>query len=374
MSSQPESMAEAARAGSTPPHCGIPEEILIWEILVRLPPKSLLRCRAVCPAWRRGTSTRDFLLAHHARQPTRPLLHGIASIDIIPFDLAADGQLQSIARLRYDHATVGRNASCDGLLVLTLCGTRLSICNPATREHAPLQQLHGYMLLGMYPHKPTGEYRLLLHPAPRWAYAVPPLDAQDGSYVFALGSGQPPRYIGCPDTVELLFNEVAVLFRGNLHWHIGHMMMVFDTVAESFLRMRSPIVSSYASLFEIGGTLAISTLNDEATVVDIWMMQDYQGEVWALKYQVELPVAEISVKFDKFDTYWNVVATSLDGHLLMLLTFGEWVLQLDINGKLVASFHRKGLGPTQLRLKETLVPHTFFPTLDGYLVSASPFI
>jgi hypothetical protein len=108
--------AKAATAGLTPVHGGlpVPDEIAIWEILVRLPPKAVLRCRAVCRAWRRATSTRDFLLAHHAGQPTLPLLRGYnicgdgserGSQDIIPFDhhagvtAAADQQLPSVARL-----------------------------------------------------------------------------------------------------------------------------------------------------------------------------------------------------------------------------------------------------------------------------------
>uniref|UniRef100_A0A453GJP4 F-box domain-containing protein n=1 Tax=Aegilops tauschii subsp. strangulata TaxID=200361 RepID=A0A453GJP4_AEGTS len=37
-----------AEASPPPLHRGLPNEIAIWEILVRLPPKPLLRCRAVC--------------------------------------------------------------------------------------------------------------------------------------------------------------------------------------------------------------------------------------------------------------------------------------------------------------------------------------
>ena len=54
-------MAEAARARAAPLHRGLPDEISIWEILVRLPPKALLRCRTVCRAWRHATSSRGFL-------------------------------------------------------------------------------------------------------------------------------------------------------------------------------------------------------------------------------------------------------------------------------------------------------------------------
>jgi hypothetical protein len=41
------------------------EEILVWEIFVRLPAKYIIRCRAVCRYWYNLTSTHDFLLANH---------------------------------------------------------------------------------------------------------------------------------------------------------------------------------------------------------------------------------------------------------------------------------------------------------------------
>ncbi|KAK1662220.1 hypothetical protein QYE76_050379 [Lolium multiflorum] len=52
----------------------LPEEILVWEILVRLPAKDLFRCRTVCRSWRRITSAPGFLHAHHRRQPSVPLV------------------------------------------------------------------------------------------------------------------------------------------------------------------------------------------------------------------------------------------------------------------------------------------------------------
>ncbi|XP_073351777.1 F-box protein At5g49610-like [Aegilops tauschii subsp. strangulata] len=184
-SSQPATMAAAATA-SPPPHHGLPDEIVIWEILVRLAPIALLRCRAVCHAWRRATSNRDFLLAHHGRQPSLPLLYGynfvgdkIGSLDIIPFDhragVAPTDQLRSVAELR--RAFFRPLASCDGLVVLTMNYARFIICNPATRQYAPLPLLSDFIFLGMYPHGPTGEYRLLLGP-----------EAQDGCYVYTLST------------------------------------------------------------------------------------------------------------------------------------------------------------------------------------------
>uniref|UniRef100_M8C9L2 Uncharacterized protein n=1 Tax=Aegilops tauschii TaxID=37682 RepID=M8C9L2_AEGTA len=83
-------------------------------------------------------------------------------------------------------------------------------------------------------HGPTGEYRLLLGP-----------EAQDGCYVYTLGSGLPPRHvdIDCPDVEEeeLIYPSGSVLSHGSLHLCIGNMIIAFNTIAESFRQMRAPV-------------------------------------------------------------------------------------------------------------------------------------
>jgi hypothetical protein len=87
-----------------------------------------------------------------------------------------------------------------------------------------------------------------------------------------------------------------------------------------------------------------------------------------------LPVAQLTLQFGEFNSRCGVVVQSWDGDVLLLVRYGDWLIQLDINGKLVASFHSKVLWPTQQQLKQTLVSHTFFSTLEGYVVNALPFI
>uniref|UniRef100_A0ACD5XD03 Uncharacterized protein n=1 Tax=Avena sativa TaxID=4498 RepID=A0ACD5XD03_AVESA len=317
-------MAEAAGAAVPEPLLeGLPDVISIWEILVRLPPKALLRCRAVCPAWRRATSTRDFLLAHHDRQPTSPLLYAYDrglddddessnSLDIIPFDPRAgvttiDQLLLQPIVARLDLKIFYMLASCDGLLVLYVDFLDLCICNPATRQYASLPMLlRQFRLWGMYLHSPTGEYRLLLN-------KQMDLRHDDACHVFTIGSGQPPWQIGCPDGGKLICPRVPLLLHGNLHWHRikSQTIVVFDTTAELFRQMRSPIVSDNAGLFEIGGMLGMSSLNNGATTMHIWVVQDYAGEVWSFKHRVELPVAQLSVQFGEFKNGSSVVVPSV---------------------------------------------------------------
>ena len=110
--------------------------------------------------------------------------------------------------------------------------------------------------------------------------------------------------------------------------------------------MCSLLVPSETELFEMGG---MSSLNDER------------------------PIVEIRLQFGNCD-YWDMVVTSGDGDVLVRVKIDDWLLQVNIDGKLVSSVHRRGLGPTQHRLKQNLVHHTFFPTLGGYVVNASPFM
>ncbi|KAI5002449.1 hypothetical protein ZWY2020_027099 [Hordeum vulgare] len=398
-----EAEAEAAAAGAAPLIRGLPDEVVIWEILVRLDPKSLLRCRAVRRAWRRATSTRDLLLAHHARQPSLPVLYGyscvgndVMSISITPFnhrsDLAAGGQLQSVARL--GPSLVRPEASCDGLLVLSIVSTYFAICNPATRQYAPLRMISGFRILGMYPHPPTGEYRLLLHSLEstksteqvhvlsRTRAGQAPRN-QVGCYVLSLGSGQPPRYIECADSKELKLSNNHVLFRCCLHCYpVRHgsgsiMILVFDTTAESFRLMRAPVFpGGCGDLFQMDGMLGMSSSNFAKTIMGIWVLRDYESEDWILKCKIELPLMEIRVLLDNHDhdNFSDVVVVAGDGEFLVLVKFAGRLLQVNMDGKLVTTFHRKGIHPTQIQLKQSLVPHAFFSSLDGYVVNDWPFI
>uniref|UniRef100_M8BN41 F-box associated domain-containing protein n=1 Tax=Aegilops tauschii TaxID=37682 RepID=M8BN41_AEGTA len=222
---------------------------------------------------------------------------------------------------------------------------------------------NGFIPLGMYPHSPTGEYRLLLYLSS--SKLVP--HAQPGCYILSVGSGQLPRHIGCRDVERLINTFGSVMFHGSLHWHRHNVIMVFDTITELFHEMSAPVVPGPANLFEMHGMLAASIFSDPTTSIDIWIAQDYANEVWAFKYRVNLPVAELTAQFGKINKRCCVVFASCDGHVLVLAKFGDWLLQVDMDGKLVASFHRRGVGPTQNRLKQSLVRHTFFPTLEDGL-------
>ncbi|XP_020151337.3 putative F-box only protein 15 [Aegilops tauschii subsp. strangulata] len=283
--------AAAAAAGATPLLRNLPDEIVLWEILARLDPRSLVRCRAVCRAWRRATSTRRFLLAHHARQSALPIVADNGHRTFLAFDhraAAADAQFHTVARLGESFSL---ELCCDGLLLIAKSGmlgsrARLAVCNPVTRQHASLPPLTDFNILGMYLHGPTGEYRLLL----QWRSAMDWGDDSDcdsptgknGCYVFALGSDQPPRYIGLS---EPKFS--SAYFHGPA-------------------RMHAPADPTKSFIFQMDDMLGIYCCNKDAEVVDIWVLPNYESEVWDLKYRVALPITEIRGKLEGHDgeAYW----------------------------------------------------------------------
>ncbi|XBI23731.1 hypothetical protein VPH35_048909 [Triticum aestivum] len=74
-----------------------PEWLVVEEILVWLPTKDVLRCRAVRKSWRAGTSTGKFILDHHNHQPSLPISQHMQGI----YSLAAAGDQRVRPVLRY---------------------------------------------------------------------------------------------------------------------------------------------------------------------------------------------------------------------------------------------------------------------------------
>jgi F-box interacting protein len=196
------------------------------------------------------------------------------------------------------------HASCDGLLLLSLSDGRFRICNPTTRQSAPLPCLTAagdINMAALYMHRPSGEYRVLY-----WKWADRD-NLKPAYYILTVRRGKSPRCIGVPsdipgmDKVMLDWHDTTmnleppVVFRDCLHWDLGSShtgILVFDTAVETFRLMRRPdAATTYCTyLCDIQGSIGFSC-NDYgwSTIAKIWVMEDYEREVWSFKYHVELP-------------------------------------------------------------------------------------
>ncbi|PAN23238.1 hypothetical protein GQ55_4G078900 [Panicum hallii var. hallii] len=356
----------------------IPDE-LVRNILVRLPSRSVLRCRAVCKAWLRMASDPGFALEHHRLQPALPLVSFLrggagssskeaAGADPVgrcveAFDLRAD-EFRPAVRF----AGSGRfhiHGSCDGLLLLSF-EDRFFVCNPATRQWTRLPApLRSSWFVGFYRHEPTGEYRALFFrgdwanwPGTDYYILVP--DSRKGR-----GIGLPSEKTGYRFSGEPL--GPPVLLRGSLHWMPrqvrSHAIMVFDTATEVITFMDPPVVREHMSLLEVDGELAMFSCGNRVTMVELWLLKDYANGIWVCGHRVRLPAVEVSTFV--FDESWRMFFMSEEG--VVIVTPEQKLLHYDMNGTLRESFPCNGrnLKITPYTLKESLVRHTFFETHDN---------
>ncbi|CAO2038022.1 unnamed protein product [Urochloa humidicola] len=369
------------------------EELVVWEILlVRLPAKALLRCRAVCRAWRRLTSADDFLLVHHRHQPPLPLVsfrgHTRSSREFADAAVDAFNLWQSPAKrhpvLRFNDYNLHRDfevrASCDGLLLVALSNFgsygSLYICNPATRQWITLPRTTGDTVAGLYPHGSSGEYRVL--------YRVTRNRYHEGDEVYnvlTVGSSAVPRHIGCPvvaspsikRSMAFMNERPPVLLHSCLHWgqrSLNQDLIAFDTVGESFRCIGAPAGYNWvwSDLFDMDGMLGVSNVNKSQTMVEVWVLQGYKMGVWSLKYQIKLPLAEMRTIAKRCS--FDVLIVSESGDMLVYCDTDLHLFHCSSDGKLLWKFLWDRVSPkvTGHWFKESLRRHAFFQNQDhGFL-------
>nr|ACG42133.1 F-box domain containing protein [Zea mays] len=364
-------------------------EDIMYGILLRLPPKSVVRCRAVCRSWLRLASDYIFLLDHRRRQPSLPLVSFILDdvgdpevgqyrLDVLDLH-ANDNVLQTVLGFssHFDwwmphdrERRLALHGSCDGVLLLSTDNS-LYLCNPTTRHWGGLPPLHrNNTIAGFYWHRISDDYRVLYfrrHEDGKYCYYVMEADTRKQRLVSRqeslIHSSWPA---GCAR------RSPPVLLHGNLHWapvsSRPESIAVFNTVAEEFWLMPSPAVYvnslliSNVKLLIMEGVLALScscgeTVGDHGpSRVDLWFLEDYKDHVWACKYRIELPVEDIC-RFIRFLDVRNAIVVSHEGDVLVdlwnrLLVYdreGNSVANLPLNCSLLE------IGPHML--KRSLVPH-----------------
>jgi F-box interacting protein len=348
----------------------LPEEILAWEIMVRLPAKDIVRCRAVCRSWRGLTSSPDFLLAHHRAQPSLPLF--------TLYDKAPPTFKRGRALLRFeDKETFKLLASCSGLLLLSLSQGRF-ICNPVTHQCTLLPRLATtgrVKILALYLHLPSGDYRILYRKEEKH------LDLKVAYYILAVSRGSSSRCIGVPlDTKKLTlpWHEMTctsmvppVMLRCCLHWNSRHLcndadIVIFDTVVESFRSMCGPPDANKlcARLCNMQDSMGFSCFDNGRTVIKIWVLEDYEREVWSFKYHIKFPVESL---YSLEDTKHLVLSNK--GDVLVYNCYQGYMFHCDSGGKLLEEFwlDQYILRIIGHRFKESLVNHDFLHRQAGKL-------
>ncbi|KAM0842625.1 hypothetical protein ACQ4PT_058249 [Festuca glaucescens] len=360
--------ADSEESSATNP--ALPADLIVEEILVRLPAKVVLRFRAACRAWRSDTSTPMFLRSNYDHQVSLPLVFfsnytkDPDTLDTI--DVLAGAEYRRTVLAFGSGNTL--HASCEGLLLISHANGRYTIYNPATQQCLSLPELSSARCALMYSSPSTDggvKYRVIF-----WR-GIP------GVYnVLTLGSSAQPRRIDLTqDFTKVMadgdcsFRYPSVQFKGALHWisgcHDSIALIAFDTVVESFRAMRWPTTSvpdpttstEEPHLFEIDGMFGMSLR--AGTKVSVWVLQDYQAEVWTLKYCIELAMVD-RVQY----VYSEHMVLSNNGDLLVSSGVGSnTLIQCDAQGNLIKDFSVNSWNPKKvmgLWYKESIVRHSFF--------------
>ncbi|TVU00292.1 hypothetical protein EJB05_54280, partial [Eragrostis curvula] len=355
----------------------LPEAIIIWDILVRLPPEDVFRCRAVRKSWRHATSTRDFLLAHHRRQPALPIINlfddpghrGDAGTTIRVEDhrlvVFGGGGRELRPLVRYAAPArdcLALHGARDGLLLVSTTGLnaiwrRFYLCNPATRRSAPVRHLleprpgrpcFSTHVVGFYQHQPSGEYRVM--------YWFKP-ESDDGV-------GAPVYY-------------VLTVWNGGEPSHI----LAFDTVSETFRWMRRParywVRLTLLETKDGDGTTGLCLCGTtEGRVIEFWVLEDYEAEIWSLKHRIKLEALEPSPSppVSPYTLVCSNVKVAVFNEGEVLISVAGRVLHCDFHGNFFRFLECGGglCSITGYSLRESILRHPFFEMQEEIAVNDMP--
>jgi hypothetical protein len=143
-------------------------------------------------------------------------------------------------------------------------------------------------IAALYLHRPSDEYCVLYRNKKR-------RDLKVAYYIVRAGTS--PKCMGDPSDSPCIEKVVSscpkltpstlappVLFRNCLHWNSCHnaaIIVVFDTVVETFRSMHSPPGATRLSncLCDMEGFMGFSCLHNKRTIAKIWVLEDYEREV-----------------------------------------------------------------------------------------------
>jgi hypothetical protein len=102
------------------------------------------------------------------------------------------------------------------------------------------------------------------------------------------------------------------------------------------------------------GSLGFSCLDDGRTLAKIWVMEDYEREVWSFKYHVKFPMESLDNLQDR-----RHLVVSHNGDVLVYSYSSDYMFHCDNNGKLLEKFQCDPWSLDFIGFKESLVKHGF---------------
>ncbi|BFG34331.1 hypothetical protein CerSpe_206050 [Prunus speciosa] len=304
----------------------LPSQITCFEILPRLPSKSLMRFKCVCKSWSSLTRNPSFVNAHRNLGCNKHTHLFLSTLDKSTrqqhfFSLQINQQgsltpsvhLLSLPMPRTKNERLYLAQSINGLVCLHLHNTfvpnqtdpdhPVRVFNPCTRESIALPHAspasHTAHVTHHFGFSPlTNEYKVL-----QVQKFVPTLRGNHFMFkIFKLGTSSwrnieldlndlPSDPLKCP------FDSRSLCVNGVIHWlhATQNVILVFDIVEEKFRAIPYPkdyncFPHLVSYIIGVDGRLAL--VADEQLMgqdlMGLWILRDYQNQVW-LKETITLP-------------------------------------------------------------------------------------
>ncbi|XP_042513713.1 F-box protein At3g07870-like isoform X2 [Macadamia integrifolia] len=326
----------------------LPSEV-VFDILSRLPIKTLARCRCVSKDMRRITHIRRFIQMHHNRAiqgdiPPSLLVHARYCIDELPNDIyllqhdTCDDTLDGRAVVAHPQFSTRKKfevvGSCNGLLCLSEprhYGPRF-VCNPVTGEYISLPKPDKHtdfdIVSGFGYDEMANEYKVV-----RMLFRSVDLECGSGTstfklegevYSLSLGNW---RHIG--DAPYALRGKASSAFvNGALHWmtdELRELIVSFDLGREEFRVVPPPpgFVPGCRS-----HSLNLGVLGEHLCLFDYSI--NGQLEIWVMK---------------EYGMKWSWTKEYVISRKILGLDSGHFIpLRLMKNGELLIWYEDEGLG------------------------------
>lgn len=303
---------------------------LIFNILLRLSIKDIIKCRGVSKEWRGFISDPLFKRLHHEQySEIKKALH-VRSLDRRDGGIKYDNRLYTYSEmdenlLEDDLVFIDKGKSYSyvvssngGNLVCYVTDDDITICNPSTRELLTLPrgtqcydednrslEVHiGFAYLDNI----QNEYRVVRLYYERENRDRMYLDSLVRCETLTLRDGD-----GGVDGWKQVEEICPYPFQGTfpplvnhaLHWLIGHeywdtymqdehrideRILAFNIITDKFDVIRAPPCFRAAALPVIGelrGCLALNRENERHYWVDIWLLKEYETNVWVKEYVID---------------------------------------------------------------------------------------
>ncbi|KAI5668419.1 hypothetical protein M9H77_18272 [Catharanthus roseus] len=344
---------------------------ITYDILSRLPSKSIFGCKSVCKSFLKVVSEPEFLLLYQSRSPFQLLINTTSSttpgVDN-SFNLVKIEDEPNHHRLHYlpetkmkfpkvgpDHSFTTMIGSINGLVCLVeIHFNTVHIWNPTTREYITIEipkVKKGYPNVTSYGFglsSTKGQFHVIMIfqeiETDNSVMNTSTRIIKSKCHVYTLGTGS-WRSIG---HASFLYNcrEKGIFLNGNIHWLIhdqegSESISCLDLETELFKPFPSPKFSkqNLATLNTYGGYLCVCDNTCDFNII-MWTMKEYgvknswTREAVISKYPIDLIGCYYEVV--------HVVKVFKDGEILLIWR-DDWFLSYHLEKKTLISFDARDL-------------------------------